>query len=84
MKEDLRELKDLRFAFTDEMKETLFDMMTIQKMLETEDLDKKQRKSLESEKQKLLEHFRRDLQENNPVEVSIVGTFLNMKKEERK
>ena len=66
------------------MKETLFDMMTIQKMLETEVLDKKQRKSLESEKQKLLEHFRRDLQENNPVEVSIVGTFLNMKKEERK
>ena len=66
------------------MKETLFDMMTIQKMLETEDLDKKQRKSLESETQNLLEPFRRDLQENNPVEVSIVGTFLNMKKEERK
>lgn len=84
MEEDLSELKDLRFVFTDEMKETLFDMMTIQKMLETEELDKKQRKSLENEKQRLLEHFRRDLQENNPVEVSIVRTFLNMKKEERK
>lgn len=84
MEEDLSELKDLRFVFTDEMKETLFDMMTIQKMLETEELDKKQRKSLENEKQRLLENFRRDLQENNPVEVSIVRTFLNMKKEERK
>lgn len=84
MEEGLSELKDLRFVFTDEMKETLFDMMTIQKMLETEELDKKQRKSLENEKQRLLEHFRRDLQENNPVEVSIVRTFLNMKKEERK
>ena len=79
MEEGLSELKDLRFVFTDEMKETLFDMMTIQKMLETEELDKKQRKSLENEKQRLLEHFRRDLQENNPVEVSIVRTFLNMK-----
>lgn len=84
MEEDLRELKDLRFVFTDDMKETLFDMMTIQKMLEAEELDKKQRKSLENEKQRLLENFRRDLQENNPVEVSIVRTFLNMKKEERK
>lgn len=84
MEEDLKELKDLRFVFTDEMKETLFDMMTIQKMLEIEELDKKQRKDLENEKQRLLEHFRKELQENNPVEVSIVRTFLNMKKEEKK
>lgn len=83
MKEDLSELKDLRFVFTDEMKETLFDMMTIQKMLEAEELDKKERKSLENENQRLLENFRRDLQENNPVEVSIVRTFLNMKNDER-
>ncbi len=84
MKEDLKELKDLRFVFTDEMKETLFAMITIQKMLQTEELDKKERKSLENEKQRLLEHFREELQKNNPVEVSIVRAFLNMKKEERK
>lgn len=81
MEEDLKELEDLRFVFTDEMKEILFDMMTIQKMLETEELTKKERKSLENEKQRLLEHFRKELQENNPVEVSIVRAFLNMKKE---
>lgn len=84
MEEDLKELKDLRFVFTDEMKETLFAMITIQKMLQTEELDKKERKSLENEKQRLLEHFREELQKNNPVEVSIVRAFLNMKKEERK
>lgn len=84
MEEDLKELKDLGFVFTDEMKETLFNMMTIQKMLEFEELDKKERKALENEKQRLLDHFRKELQENNPVEVSIVRAFLNMKKEERK
>lgn len=83
MEEDLKELEDLRFVFTDEMKETLFDMMIIQKMLQTEELDKKQRKSLENEKQRLLEHFRKELQENNPVEVSVVRAFLNMKNNER-
>ena len=84
MEEDLKELEDLRFVFTDDMKETLFDMMTLQKMLETEELYRKERKSLENEKQRLLDHFRKELQEKNPVEVSIVRTFLNMKKEERK
>lgn len=83
MEEDLKELEGLRFVFTDDMKETLFDMMTIQKMLEFEKLEK-QRKDLENEKQRLLEHFRKEFQENNPIEVSIVRTFLNMKKEERK
>lgn len=60
-------------------------MMTIQKMLEIEELDKKQQqRNLENEKQRLLEHFRKELQENNTVEVSIVKAFLDIKKEERK
>lgn len=39
MEEKLKNLKDLNFYFTDNMKQTLFDMMAIQKLLESDDLD---------------------------------------------
>lgn len=83
MEEKLKDLKDLNFYFTDNMKQTLFDMMAIQKLLESDDLDYKQQKELEKEKNRLLDIFRTELQENNPVEVSIVRAFLNMKDKER-
>lgn len=71
MKENLTELKDLNFYFIDDLKQTLFDMLTIQKMLECDDL---------SYKERLLEHYRNELHANNPVEVEIVRNFSQMKK----
>ena len=79
MEEKLKDLKDVNFYFTDNMKQTLFDMMAFQKLLESDDLDYKQQKELEKEKNRLLDIFRTELQENNPVEVSIVRVFLQMK-----
>lgn len=84
MEEKLKDLKDLNFYFTDNMKQTLFDMMTIQKLLESDDLDYKQQKELEKEKNRLLDIFRTELQENNPLEVSIVRAFLQMKEDVEK
>lgn len=84
MEEKLKDLKDLNFYFTDNMKQTLFDMMAIQKLLESDDLDYKQQKELEKEKNRLLDIFRTELQENNPVEVSIVRAFLQMKEDVEK
>ncbi len=84
MEEKLKDLKDLNFYFTDNMKQTLFDMMDIQKLLESDDLDYKQQKELEKEKNRLLDIFRTELQENNPVEVSIVRAFLQMKEDGEK
>lgn len=84
MKENLSELKDLNFYFTDDMKQTLFDMLAIQKMLESDELSYKELKQLEEEKERLLNHFREELHANNPVEVEIVKEFLQMKKEENK
>ena len=83
MEEKLKDLKDLNFYFTDNMKQTLFDMIAIQKLLESDDLDYKQQKELEKEKNRLLDIFRTELQENNPVEVSIVRAFLQMKEDEK-
>ena len=84
MEEKLKDLKDLNFYFTDNMKQTLFDMMAIQKLLESDDLNYKQQKEPETEKNRLLDIFRTELQENNPVEVSIVRAFLQMKEDGEK
>lgn len=84
MEEKLKDLKDLNFYFTDNMKQTLFDMMAIQKLLESNDLNYKQQKKLEKEKNRLLDIFRTELQENNPVEVSIVRAFLQMEEDGEK
>ena len=84
MEEKLKDLKALNFYFTDNMKQTLFDMMAIQKLLESDDLDYKQQKELEKEKNRLLDIFRTELQENNPIEVSIVRAFLQMKEDVEK
>lgn len=80
MEEKLKDLKDLNFYFTDNMKQTLFDMMAIQKLLESDYLNYKQQK----EKNRLLDIFRTELQENKPVEVSIVRAFLQMKEDGEK
>lgn len=83
MEEKLKDLKDVNFIFTDNMKQTLFDMLAIQKLLESEDLDYKQQKELQKEKDRLVDIFRTELQENNPVEVAIVRAFLQMKEDEK-
>ena len=84
MEEKLKGLKDLNFYFTDNMKQTLFDMLAIQKLLVSDDLNYKQQKELEKEKNRLLDIFRTELQENNPIEVSIVRAFLQMKEDGEK
>ena len=84
MEEKLKDLKALNFYFTDNMKQTLCDMMAIQTLLESDDLNYKQQKELEKEKNRLLDIFRTELQENNPVEVSIVRAFLQMKEDGEK
>lgn len=60
------------------MKQTLFDMLAIQKMLESDELSYKELKQLEKEKERLL-NFREELHANNPVEVEIVRAILNAK-----
>ena len=80
----MKDLKDLSFCFTDNMKQTLFDMMAVQKLLDSDDLNYRQQKELEKEKNRLLDIFRKELQENNPLEVSIVRAFLQMKEDVEK
>ena len=82
-KEDLEPIKDLEFVITDDMKETIFQMITLQQILNSKDLSKRERKMLEQQKQELLNSFRTDLQQLNPTQTMIVRTFLSGKKIKR-
>lgn len=56
--EKLNPIKDLEFTITDDMKETIFEMLTIQQLLNNEELSKRERKMLEKQKQDLLNKFK--------------------------
>ena len=76
----LNPIKDLEFVITDNMKETIFEMLTIQQLLNNSDeLSKRERKILEKQKQTLLNNFKTNLQQLNPTQTIIVRQFLNLK-----
>ena len=78
--EKLNPIKDLKFTITDDMKETIFEMLTIQQLLNNEELSKRERKMLEKQKQDLLNNFKTKLQQLNPTQTIIVRQFLNGEK----
>ncbi len=78
--EKLNPIKDLEFVITDDMKETIFEMLTIQQMLNSDELSKRERKMLEKQKQDLLNKFKTKLQQLNPTQTIIVRQFLNGEK----
>ena len=49
--EKLNPIKDLEFTITDDMKETIFEMLTKQQLLNKEELSKRERKIIEKQKQ---------------------------------
>lgn len=80
IREKLNPIKDLEFTITEDMKETIFEMLTIQQMLNSDELSKRERKMLEKRKFDLLEDFRTKLQQLNPTQTIIVRQFLSSQK----
>lgn len=78
---DLQNLKDLQFTITENMKDTIIEMLTIRQMLDENELTKKERKLLEKQFEKLKQQFARELQEQNPVQVTFIRSYLSSKKE---
>ena len=76
---DLEPIKDLQFTITEDMKETIFQLLVIQQMLDSEELSKRERKMLVKQKFELLDDFRTKLQQLNPAQTLIVRQFLNLK-----
>lgn len=60
------EMKDLRFNLTEDMNNTMIQMLIVNQMLkENKKLSKKERKLLEQHKNELLEIFRIEFRRNN-------------------
>ena len=78
---DIKNLKDLQFIITENMKEITIEMFTTKQMLDECELSKKERKLLEKHFEKLKQQFRKELQEQNPVQVMFIRNYLSSKKE---
>ena len=80
---DIKNLKDLQFTITENMKDITIEMFTTKQMLDECELSKKDRKFLEKHFEKLKKQFAKELQEQNPVQTQIVRTYLSSKKRDR-
>ena len=78
---DIKNLKDLQFTITENMKNITIEMFTTKQMLDECELSKKERKLLEKHFEKLKQQFRKELQEQNPVQVMFIRNYLSSKKE---
>ena len=78
---DIKNLKDLQFTITEKIKELSIEMITIRDMLDECELSKKDRKLLEKHFEKLKYMFAKEIQEQNPVQVAIIRSYLSSKKE---
>ena len=67
--QDIENLKALQFIITESMKDTIIEMLYTKQMLDENELTKKERKLLEKHFEKLKQQFRKELQEQNPVQV---------------
>ena len=63
-------MKDLRFNFTDEMADIVMKVLVINQLLKGNVVDKKERKELEEEKERLVKQFIKDFQKNNKEEIT--------------
>ena len=74
----VNEFKDLRFNLTEDMNNTMIQMLIVNQMLnENKKLSKKERKLLEQHKNELLERFRIDFRKNNVEQIKQYNNLMN-------
>ena len=78
---DIKNLKDLQFTITKKFKDIVLEMAITRQILDECELSKKDRKLLEKHFEKLKMMFAKELQEQNPIQVAIIRSYLSSKKE---
>ena len=72
------EMKDLRFNLTENMNNTMIQMLIVNQMLkEIKNLSKRHRKLLEEHKNELLELFRIEFRKNNVEQIKQYNELMN-------
>lgn len=76
--QEIKKAINLHFNLTEDMYNTMIQMLVLHQMLEENNPTKKERKMLEKRLEELQYHFTYELQENNPIQIKLYRNFLNL------
>ena len=74
---NVNSIDELRFNLTEEMNNTMIELLITQQMLNENKLSKYYRKLLEHRKAELLEQFRLEFQRNNIEQIKLYKELIN-------
>lgn len=70
-------IEELRFNLTEELNNTMIELLLTQQMLNENKLSKRDRKLLEHHKAELFEQFRLEFQRNNIEQIKLYKELIN-------
>ena len=74
---NVNSIDELRFNLTEELNNTMIELLITQQMLNENKLSKRDRKLLEHHKAELLEQFRLEFQKNNIEQIKLYKELIN-------
>ena len=74
---NVNSIEELRFNLTEELNNTMIELLLTQQMLNENKLSRRDRKLLEHHKTELLEQFRVEFQRNNIEQIKLYKELIN-------
>ena len=74
---NVNSIEELRFNLTEELNNTMIELLLTQQMLNENKLSRRDRKLLEHHKSELLEQFRIEFQRNNIEQIKLYKELIN-------
>lgn len=74
---NVNSIEELRFNLTEELNNTMIELLITQQMLNENKISKRDRKLLEHHKAELLEQFRVEFQRNNIEQIKLYKELIN-------
>ena len=74
---NVNSIDELRFNLTEELNNTMIELLLTQQLLNENKLSKRDRKLLEQHKAELLEQFRLEFQRNNIEQIKLYKELIN-------
>lgn len=74
---NVNSIEELRFNLTEELNNTMIELLLTQQMLNENKISRRDRKLLEHHKAELLEQFRLEFQRNNIEQIKLYKELIN-------